>query len=51
MKKLFRTLTTFSVMAAMLSLVACREDEPVNNLIPADDIFGTANEVFSADEW
>ena len=51
MKKLFRTLTTFSVMAAMLSFVACREDEPVNNLTPADDVFGTANEAFSADEW
>ncbi len=51
MKKLFRTLTAFSVMAAMLSLVACREDEPVNNLTPADDVFGTANEAFSADEW
>jgi len=31
--------------------ISCREEEPVNNLVPDEEAFGTANDVFSADEW
>ena len=40
-----------SLCLSLLTFTSCREDEPTDNLEPADDVFGVANDVFSADEW
>ena len=39
------------ILFSLLLFSSCREDEPINNLEPAEDEFGKANDTFSADEW
>ena len=39
------------ILFSLLLFSSCREDEPVDNLEPAEETFGVANEVFTADEW
>ena len=39
------------ILFSLLQFSSCREDEPINNLEPAEDEFGKANDTFSADEW
>jgi len=50
MKKISKLLLLFLLFAPLMQ--SCKDDETVNNKItPEEEVFGKANDVFSAEEW
>ena len=51
---IFKLLNFYIAAAAMLLLVSCSDDDSISgmgDLTPDEEVFGKANDVFTADEW